>query len=76
MTSNVSIPFNPLREELYTAEELFNEFDPADPSSYERCADIAIFSYFWQMGTNPARRSGASTLEALHDNQFLGPSSN
>jgi predicted Rossmann-fold nucleotide-binding protein len=66
--SDLSIPFNPLREELYTAEDLFGEFDPADPSSYERCADIAILSYFWKFGAKPTRRSGAATLEALHDN--------
>lgn len=66
--SDAGVPFNPLREELYTPEELFGEFDENDPSSYSGCADIAILSYFWKFGTNPTRRSGAATLEALHDN--------
>lgn len=66
--NTLSIPFNPLREELYTPEELFDRFDPADPDSYAKCADIEILSYFCKYGTNPTRRSGAATLEALHDN--------
>lgn len=66
--SNVAIPFNPLREELYTPEELFAEFDEGNASSYSRCADIAILSYFWKFGANPTHRGGAATLEALHDN--------
>jgi predicted Rossmann-fold nucleotide-binding protein len=66
--SSVGVPFNPLREELYTPDELFDEFDESDPSSYSRCADIAILSYFWKFGANPTRRGGAATLEALHDN--------
>jgi predicted Rossmann-fold nucleotide-binding protein len=66
--NTVGVPFNPLREELYTPEELFGEFDENDPSSYARCADIGILSYFWKFGTNPTRRGGAATLEALHDN--------
>ena len=66
--SDVGIPFNPLREKLYTPEELFAEFDEDDATSYIRCADIAILSYFWKFGANPVRRGGAATLEALHDN--------
>jgi hypothetical protein len=66
--SNVGVPFNPLREDLYTPEEFFGEFDENDPSSYAKCADIAILSYFSKFGTNPTSRGGAATLEALHDN--------
>jgi hypothetical protein len=60
--SETALPFNPLREDLYTPDDLFSEFDPVDSSSYARCADIAILSYFSRMGTNPAKHSGASTL--------------
>jgi predicted Rossmann-fold nucleotide-binding protein len=66
--NDLGIPFNPLREGLYTPEELFGGFDPADESSYARCADLAILSYFWRHGVNPTRKSEAATLEALHDN--------
>ncbi|AFL89314.1 hypothetical protein Terro_3083 [Terriglobus roseus DSM 18391] len=66
----MSIPFNPLREDLYTPDALFGAFDPADSTSYERCADIKILSYFWRMGTNPTKFTGAATLEALHDNSI------
>lgn len=70
--NSVSLPFNPLREDLYTPDDLFGEFDPSDSSSYARCADIEILSYFFRMGANPTKRSGASTLEALHDNTISG----
>lgn len=66
--NDVGIPFNPLREKLYTPEELYAEFERNDPTSYSRCSDIAILSYFWKFGANPVRRGGAATLEALHDN--------
>jgi predicted Rossmann-fold nucleotide-binding protein len=68
--SDIGIPFNPLREELYNPEELFRGFDAKDASSYAKCADIAILSYFWKFGMNPTRGSGAATLEALHDNSI------
>src|SRR5438094_1826587 len=64
------LPFNPLRESLYTPADLFAAFDLDDGSSYEKCADISVLSYFVRMGKNPTRDSGASTLEALHDNSI------
>jgi len=65
-----ALPFNPLRDALYTPGELFDAFDASDPSSYERCSDTAILRYFVRMGKNPARQTGAGTLEALHDNSI------
>src|ERR1700677_3876651 len=59
--NDLGIPFNPLRERLYTPEELFGGFDPADDSSYARCPDLAILSYFWSHGVNPTRKSEAAT---------------
>jgi predicted Rossmann-fold nucleotide-binding protein len=66
----MALPFDPLRETLYTPDELFDTFDVGDATSYERCTDLAILSYFVRMGKNPARQSGASTLEAMHDNSI------
>jgi len=67
---STGLPFNPLRDQVYSPEELFDAFQANDPTSYSRSADIAILSYFWGMGANPTRQSGASTLEALHDNSI------
>ena len=66
--TDVGLPFNPLRVELYSPQELFAGFSLDDPDSYASCPDISILSYFWRYGTNPNASTGASTLEALHDN--------
>jgi predicted Rossmann-fold nucleotide-binding protein len=63
----VGLPFNPLREALYTPSELFEGFSADDPGSYARCPDLRILSYFVSYGVNPVTDAGASTLEALHD---------
>jgi predicted Rossmann-fold nucleotide-binding protein len=63
-----SLPFNPLRQSLYSATELFAGYDPADPDSYAACPDARILAYFAKYGHNPVGSTGASTLEALHDN--------
>jgi predicted Rossmann-fold nucleotide-binding protein len=68
--SEAALPFNPLRHDLYSPDDLFAGFDPGDPTSYARCADMAILSYFARMRANSSMNSGASTLEALHDNSI------
>lgn len=67
---SIELPFNPLRQSLYTPEELFEGFDSTDPTSYAKCADVGILSYFVRMGSNPTQDPGASTLESLHDNSI------
>ena len=41
-------PFSPYRSRLYTADELFGGFDPADPATYERTLDERIYRYSHQ----------------------------
>jgi predicted Rossmann-fold nucleotide-binding protein len=65
---DISLPFDPLRGELYDAADLFAGFSPADPDSYGRCADIEILRFFVRYGKNPPTDNRAGTLEALHDN--------
>lgn len=66
----ISLPFNPLRNSLYTSNELFAGFASNDPDSLARAPDITILSYFVRYGKNPTSDSRASTLEALHDNSI------
>ena len=65
-----ALPFNPLRRSLYSAGELFAGYDPGDAESYAACPDTRILAYFAKYGTNPVGSTGASTLEALHDNSI------
>jgi predicted Rossmann-fold nucleotide-binding protein len=41
-------PFDAFRAALYTPEELFAGFDPADPSTYTNTLDARVYSYFKQ----------------------------
>lgn len=38
-------PFSPYRSHLYTPEELFGSFDPADPATYEGTLDERVYRY-------------------------------
>ncbi|MGE5245686.1 MAG: hypothetical protein ACM3SQ_15800 [Betaproteobacteria bacterium] len=68
--SEISLPFDPLRDHLYTSRELFDGFSAGDPDSYARSPDIAVLSYFVRHGKNPTADHRVSTLEALHDNSI------
>ncbi len=72
MADRTSLPFNPLRKTLYSLHDLFAGFSDGDVASYAACREVKILSYFVANGKNPTRHSGASTLEALHDNAISG----
>jgi len=38
-----SVPYNPYRANVYTADELYDAFDVGDPASYEKCFDFAVY---------------------------------
>src|SRR5262249_25600866 len=58
-----ALPFNPLRQSLYSSAELFAGFEPGDAGSYAACPDARVLAYFRKYGTNPVGSAGASTLE-------------
>jgi predicted Rossmann-fold nucleotide-binding protein len=55
------LPFRPYRPTLYTAGELFEAFDPADPGSYCRCLDARVYRHWEAAG----RGNPGSILETL-----------
>jgi hypothetical protein len=65
---DTGLPFNPLRDHLYEESELYAQFDAEDSSSFARCADVAIFQRFKQLGVNPVKSNSEGVLHALHDN--------
>jgi predicted Rossmann-fold nucleotide-binding protein len=67
---DTGIPFNPLREELYVADELYDAFVLNDPESFSRCSDVAIYRRSKLFGTNPVAKDSETTLQALHDNSI------
>lgn len=44
------LPYDVARKELYTAADLFDVFDPKDPSSMARCLDARIAAHLDQTG--------------------------
>jgi predicted Rossmann-fold nucleotide-binding protein len=69
--SAIGLPFNPLRDRLYSRQELFEGLEKNDPKSYSRCADIAILSYFAKYGRDsPGDVRAAAAMESLHDNSI------
>ncbi len=55
------LPFDPFRPSLYTPDELFEGFDPADPCTYCDTPDARIYRHW--VGTG--RQFPASLVEAL-----------
>lgn len=70
MVAPIGLPFDPLRQGLYSAHDLFGDVSLEDPDSYASCADIQVLSYFVKFGKNPTTEAAASTVEALHDNSI------
>jgi len=60
------VPYDVTRLALYSADDLYAGFDPADPASFDTCYDTLTYNHFVATG-----KHGSSALEslarALHD---------
>lgn len=65
------LPFEPIRETLYTPEELFGAFDPARPRSYAETRDFRIYRGYVGSGKYRPREFFTSMMQAMHDNSIL-----
>lgn len=65
------LPFEPIRESLYTPEELFGGFDPSRPRSYTETRDFRIYSAYVGSGKYRPREYFNSMMQAMHDNSIL-----
>ncbi len=61
------LPFLPYRAELYSADELFAGFDPAEPCSYCRTPDAQIYDYWAGTGGPRADSIVHALARRLHD---------
>ena len=55
------LPYQPCRPDLYTVDDLFNNFDPQDPCSYTDTYDGQVYTH-WQ---NTGRAEPDSIMETL-----------
>jgi ribose 5-phosphate isomerase len=65
------LPFQPIRADLYTSEELSRGFNHDDPRSIVGMADFQTFQYFVRNGRATPEDPYAGMMQALHDNSIL-----
>ncbi|MBI3245129.1 MAG: hypothetical protein HYZ50_01335 [Deltaproteobacteria bacterium] len=64
----VNLPYQPIRQQLYTGVELFRGFEPSEPASWGQTADFAIYKHFVTEGRNAPVNPYMRMVQALHDN--------
>jgi predicted Rossmann-fold nucleotide-binding protein len=65
--TKVDLPYQPIRESLYTPAELFAGFDPEDPSSFTRTLDFKIYRQFVMDGGTRPVNPYQGMMRSLHD---------
>lgn len=66
-----SLPFQPIRSELYTSAELSAGFNASRPESMSEMRDFQTYRYFVRQGRATPADPYAGMMEALHDNSIL-----
>lgn len=61
-----ALPFHVYRRSLYSAEELFDEFDANDPTSFDRCYDTRVYHHVKLKGALPSSQR-ESCGRSMHD---------
>ena len=64
---DAGLPFQPIRNSVYTADELFAGFDPGTPGSYGRTLDFRAYEWFVRTGRSSPIEPYAAMMRALHD---------
>lgn len=63
-----NLPYQPIRQELYSPAELFHGFEPGKPSSWGETVDFAIYRHFVMEGRSAPTNPYVGMMQALHDN--------
>lgn len=63
-----NLPYQPIPRKLYTAKDLFGDFDPNQPLSWEKTVDFEIYRHFIIEGRTTPRNPYMGMMQALHDN--------
>jgi predicted Rossmann-fold nucleotide-binding protein len=63
-----NLPYQPIRQQLYTRMELFQGFQPDEPASWGRTLDFAIYTHFVRQGRGSPANPYIRMMQALHDN--------
>lgn len=65
-----SVPFEVIRNSLYTTKELFDEYRASDPSSFERCYDTRVYKHVCSLGKQ-TRNPFEMAARSMHDCDML-----
>lgn len=68
---NLEVPFQPLRNSLYTSLELMNGFESHRPLSFTETLDFRSYRYFIANGGACPTDPYAGMMQALHDHSIM-----
>lgn len=71
MSDPAELPFQPIRNTLYSSRELLRGFLPEDPQSMGRTPDFLSYVYFVRFGRAAPTDPHAGMMQGLHDNSIL-----
>jgi predicted Rossmann-fold nucleotide-binding protein len=66
----LDVPYNPYRARLYTVEELYRDYNPQSPGSYQQTPDYRIFDYFTKKGRYYPDTIYETLAQKLHDHSI------
>ena len=64
------VPYDVIRNKLYTCYDLFDDFDPYDPMSFQRCLDTRVFMHVTKTGKQSTSRR-ENVARGIHDTCIL-----
>jgi predicted Rossmann-fold nucleotide-binding protein len=64
----LSLPYEPIPQQLYTPVTLFQGFKPDEPASWGQTVDFAIYRHFVMEGRDAPTNPYFGMMQALHDN--------
>ena len=59
------VPYDVIRNKLYTCYDLFDDFDPYDPMSFQRCLDTRVFMHVTKTG-KPSTSRRENVARGIH----------
>lgn len=63
-----NLPYQPIPQKLYTAADLFQNYDPDLPASWGKTVDFEIYRHFVIEGRTTPKNPYMGMMQALHDN--------
>lgn len=64
------LPYLPFRAQLYTPEELYDGFDPAEPASYQRSLDYRVYEHWKKIGHASTHSVMETLAQRVHDHSI------